>query len=189
MQWRKDKAAKDTATADSVSRDIKLSPTLEELLATCSKSGTRTSNLGFAGSSEATDVAFLLVPPEDAKKVVFAMKSSINSQSSIDIRKMNRVDASVMLHYREEAAGNVRYLFADFTISIKNLFNKMYRILANDNIEFFEVLARNGMLGIIPSEISPNDLSTDQSSIALIQMPNRQLLEELLTEVKSKVGT
>jgi hypothetical protein len=163
------------------------------LLATCNKSGTRISNLDFVGSSsESSVVAFLLVPSEDAVTIVDAMKSNAENQAPAHTDKkmeMNRVDTSVMLHYREEAGGNVRYLFADFTITIKNLFNKTYRILANDNISFFEALAASGILGIIPSEISPSDAaSSDNSSIALVQMPNRRLVEELLVEVKNKVG-
>ncbi|HLG36872.1 MAG TPA: hypothetical protein VI338_01955 [Nitrososphaera sp.] len=181
MPWRSEKDS-------SNNKDIKLNPTLEELLATSSKDGTRVSNLDFVGSSEGSLVAFLLVPLDDAEMIVSAMKRGIDEQASREKKEMNRVDASVMLHYREDAGGNVRYLFADFIITIKNIFNKTYRILANDNIAFFEALAKSGILGIVPSEISPTAAATDQSSITLVQMPNRQLLEELLTEVKSKVG-
>jgi len=146
------------------------------------------SNLDFAGSPEGSIVAFLLVPPDDSEMIVSAMKRGINEQALSEKKETNRVDASVMLHYREDAGGNVRYLFADFIITIKKIFNKTYRILANDNIAFFEALAKSGVLGIVPSEILPSAASTDQSSITLVQMPKRELLEELLAEVKSKVG-
>jgi hypothetical protein len=189
MYWRNRRTARDEVEPTSNSGHARESPTLAELLATCTKAGTRVSSLDFVGSAENSVVAFLLVPPEDAKTMVSVMKRGIDSQVSSDKKEMNRVETSVMLHYREEAEGNVRYLFADFIVTIKDHFNKTYRILANDNIPFFEILAKSGMLGIIPSEISQNATPTDMSSIALVQMPNKGLLEELLAEVKSKVGT
>lgn len=190
MPWRQNRTDKDSSdnTDSTNSKDIKQNPTLDELLATCIKGGTRVSDLGFAGSPEGSIVAFLLVPPNDSEMIVSAMKRAINEQALSDKKEMNRVDASVMLHYREDAGGNVRYLFADFIITIKNIFNKTYRILANDNISFFEALAKSGVLGIVPSEILPTAAATDKSSITLVQMPKRELLEELLAEVKSKVG-
>jgi len=184
MRWRN----RSTGNEGSDGKDLKQLPTLEELLTTCSKSGTRVSNLDFAGSPDGTIVAFILVPPDDAEVIVSAMKKGVDNQALLDRRKMNRVDASILLHYREDAGGNVRYLFADFIITVKDIFNKTYRILVNDNISFFEALAKSAILGIIPSEVSPGAKGTDQSSITLVQMPNRQLLEELLDEVKKKVG-
>jgi hypothetical protein len=169
-------------------KDIKQHPTLDELLSSCSKSGTMVSNLDFAGSPEGSTVAFILVPPDDAEMIVSAMRKGVDDQALSDRREMNRVDASILLHYREDAGGNVRYLFADFIITVRNIFNKTYRILINDNISFFEALAKSAILGIIPSEVSPGAKDKNQSSIALVQMPNRQLLEDLLDEVKKKVG-
>ncbi|HXG06064.1 MAG TPA: hypothetical protein VNI77_01920 [Nitrososphaera sp.] len=192
MRWLNRKGNK-SKEGHEVGPDGRQKPTLEELLATCNRAGTRVSDLKFAGSSsESSIVAFLLVPPEDASEIVSAMKKRVaeDSQISDGKRQINRVDASVMLHYREDMGGDVKYLFADFIITIRDVFNKSYRILANDNIPFFEALAKSGILGIIPSEIPPSAVSSsDMSDVALVQMPNRQILEELLAEVKSKVGT
>jgi hypothetical protein len=184
MRWLN----RSTGNEGSDGKDVKQQPTLDELLSSCSKSGTRVSNLDFAGSPEGSIVAFILVPPGDAEMIVSAMKKGVDNQAQSDRREMFRVDASILLHYREDAGGDVKYLFADFFITVKDIFNKTYRILVNDNISFFEALAKSAILGIIPSEVSPGAKGTDQSAIALVQMPNKQLLEELLDEVKRKVG-
>jgi hypothetical protein len=75
-------------------------------------------------------------------------------------------------------------VFVDMYLNFLNAnFDQYFLLAANDNLEFFEELASQGIIAIAPSLTS----YVDQSKLFMVQLPKKDALENALQIIKSKL--